>query len=122
MKKCLLSFLMMFVVIASGCVNGQPSPAANQTPSGTNAVAILDFAFSPSPIAVKAGEAVAWTNMDSNAHQIASDPHPLHTDLPALNSGILSQGQSFSFVFDSTGTFVYHCHLHPNMKGRIIVE
>ncbi len=124
MKKYILFLLLIAVVLVSGCVGygNQPQPNANRPPSGTNAVTIKDFAFSPSTLTIKAGTAVTWTTLDSAPHQIASDPHPAHTDLPGLISGTLEEGQSYSFAFDRAGTFGYHCHLHPNMKGTIIVE
>jgi len=36
-------------------------------------------------------------------------------------SDTLSNGQSFSKVFDAAGTFDYVCTFHPGMTGKIIV-
>ena len=33
-------------------------------------------------------------NSDTKSHNMNSDPHPEHTDCPALNVGTLSSGQS----------------------------
>ncbi len=33
----------------------------------------------------------------------------------------LKPGEQGSFTFNEKGTYCYHCHLHPNMKGKIIV-
>jgi len=85
-------------------------------------VKIKNFAFDPADIRIKKGTTVTWINEDSDPHKIASNPHPVHTDLPELVSGTLSSGQSYSFTFTKTGTFGYHCHIHPSMTGRIIVE
>jgi plastocyanin len=85
-------------------------------------VTIKNFAFSPNELTIKAGTTVTWVNEDSAPHMVASDPHPAHTDLPGLVSGTLAQGQAYSYTFDKPGTFGYHCHIHPSMTGRIIVE
>ncbi|MFH0711414.1 MAG: plastocyanin/azurin family copper-binding protein [Candidatus Aenigmatarchaeota archaeon] len=88
----------------------------------SSTVKIKNFAFTPNILVIKKGMTVTWSNEDSTPHQIASDPHPTHTDLPELVSGILSNGQNYSFTFTKTGTFGYHCHLHPSMKGTIVVQ
>jgi len=90
--------------------------------SAAASVIIKDFAFNPPEITVKAGTTVTWVNEDSAPHKVASDPHPTHTDLPGLVSGVLSTGESYSFTFTKKGTFGYHCHIHPSMKGTVVVE
>lgn len=42
--------------------------------------------------------------------------------LAVFTTGCLNQDQSFSLVFDQAGTYNYHCHPHPWMKGRLIVD
>jgi plastocyanin len=36
-------------------------------------------------------------------------------------SSPLAQNQTYSFAYDKTGTFSYHCSIHPSMKGTVIV-
>lgn len=86
------------------------------------AVSIQGFAFSPQTVRVGTGTTVTWTNMDDAAHTATSDPHPVHTALPGLSSGTLEAGESYSFTFTESGTWTYHCHLHPNMRGTVVVE
>lgn len=88
----------------------------------TVSVDISGFAFSPAQITIKVGDTVTWTNKDDAPHKVASNPHPTHTDLPGLVSDILAKGDTYSYTFEKAGTFGYHCHLHPNMTGTIIVE
>jgi plastocyanin len=85
-------------------------------------VAITGSGFSPASVTIKAGDTVVWKNNDSVAHVVASNPHPVHTDLPGLYSGTLSPGLSYSFVFQKKGAWGYHCHVFPAMTGTIIVE
>lgn len=97
------------------------SYAPSPTPVETNNIAIKNFSFDPAAISVEKGTAVTWTNKDSAEHQIASDPYPSHTVLPELFSAPLSQNQSYSFTFNKTGVFSYHCQIHPSMKGTVTV-
>jgi plastocyanin len=36
-------------------------------------------------------------------------------------SKALDTDDSFAFVFDKPGEFIYFCGVHPQMKGKIIV-
>lgn len=100
-----------------------PSTTAPATESAaSSAVTISGSKFSPATLTVKVGTTVTWTNQDALPHIVASDPHPTHTKVPGLVSASLSKGGSFSFTFDKAGTFTYHCHLHPEMTGTIVVQ
>lgn len=118
MGKYLLFLLLIAVVLVSGCVSygNQPAaqPPASQLPS-SNAVSIQNFAFSPATLTVKTGSTVTWTNLDSAPHTVTSDSG-------AFGSGQLANGGSFSYTFNTAGTFDYHCSNHPSMKAKIIVE
>lgn len=78
-------------------------------------VSIIDFAFVPQMDTVAQGDTVRWTNNGSASHTTTSDG-------AVWNSGTLSPGQSFSFQFNSTGTFPYHCAIHTSMHGTIVVH
>lgn len=82
----------------------------------TDAVTIKDFAFSPTTIKVKKGTKVTWTNQDSTAHTVTA------TSGGGFDSGSIAQGASFSFTFNTTGTFSYKCSFHPDMMGTVIVQ
>ena len=79
--------------------------------------------FSPATLTVKKGTKVTWTNSGSAKVWIASDPHPVHNGYPGLDSGTdLRTGESFSFTFDKAGSWGYHNHFNPTIKGTVIVE
>ncbi len=90
------------------------SSSASQAPS-TDKISISNFAFTPSQITVKKGTKVTWTNNDSVTHQIAADSGN------GPSSDPLSNGQSYSFTYNSIGTFAYHCTIHPEMHGTVTV-
>lgn len=96
--------------------NVTPAPADQQPaqPTATEVI-ISNFAFSPQTLTVIAGATVKWTNNDSVTHTIVSDSN-------MFNSGNIAPGQSFQFSFKNPGTYSYHCSIHPNMTGSIIVK
>jgi amicyanin len=114
--------LLVLTCTCAGCTSPQsPSAPTATTPvpaGGSNAVMIKNFAFSPATLTVKTGSTVTWTNQDAAPHQVASDPGtPV-----AFSSDSLANGASYQFTFTQPGTYTYHCTIHPNMKGTIIVQ
>lgn len=92
----------------------------------TKKVTIIDIkngAFVPKTVTVEVGDTLIFENRDSTPHWIASSPHPIHTDLPGLNSQKgLTQGERYTFIVPKAGTFGYHDHLNPSTTGTIIVK
>ena len=78
--------------------------------------------FNPASLTISKGDTVVWKNTSSGTFvEIASDPHPVHTDYLPLNLGLISPGSSKSLVFNDLGTFGYHNHLVAGQTGQIIV-
>jgi plastocyanin len=78
--------------------------------------------YDPSPLTVKAGTSVTWTNNDSSIHTVTSGL-PEKGDVGTLfDSSLISPGNTFVHVFDKQGTFDYSCTLHPFMHGQINVK
>jgi plastocyanin len=72
--------------------------------------------FSPNPISIKVGDNVTWTNNGSVTHTSTSNTG-------AWNTGNLTPGAiSAAVTFNTTGTFAYHCAIHPSMTGTVIVS
>lgn len=101
-----------------------PQATATATPSATkNEVGATTAGFNPKTIEITAGSTVTWVNNGTVATQIASTPHPIHTDYPPLNSvGVIQPGQSKSLKFDKAGTYRYHDHLNPASLGTVVVK
>jgi len=102
---------------ANAVITSTPTPTPTPTPvtkpAETKTVTIQNFSFNPTTLTIKKGDTVIWVNNDSYDHQIKSS---------IFNSSKLSKGQSFSYTFNSAGTFDYLCTIHPSMTGKIIVE
>jgi len=72
-------------------------------------------AYAPNPITLPVGTMVTWTNTDSTAHTATSNTG-------AFNSGTIAPGRSFSFTFQTAGTYPYHCNFHSGMVGSVVVQ
>ena len=100
--------LLIGVVALSGCTQSQQ----NVPP---NTVIIQNFAFSPNNLTVKAGTTVTWINKDSTTHTVTSDNG-------TFDSGNLNSGANYTYTFNKTGTYPYHCSIHSSMTGTIVVQ
>ena len=78
-------------------------------------VVVKDFMFMPTPLTVKAGSTVTWTNRDD-------EPHTVVSDTGLFKSGAMDTNENFSFKFAQPGTYQIHCSIHPRMVGTIVVE
>jgi plastocyanin len=94
------------------------NPPATSAPvvSGSEVkVDISGFAFNPGTITIKVGQTVTWTNNDSVSHNVKADDG-------SFSSSTLATGDSFSFTFNTAGTYTYKCGFHANMLGTVIVQ
>jgi plastocyanin len=96
-------------------MSGQPGSNTSQ-PSSTNTVEISDFSFSPADITIKKGTTVTWTNKDSVTHTVTESDGQT-----GPNSKDLDENASYTFTYNSAGTFKYKCNIHPDMTGTVTV-
>ena len=123
-----LPLLVALAVVTGLACSSSTDPSL---PSGDvsivrNAITLGSGAFSPNPfsesIAVRAK--VTWVNADrtSNGYGGTSGTtHHLISDTGVFDSGLFGPGTAFSFTFPDTGTFAYHCSIHPTMVGTITI-
>ena len=121
-KTWLSIFVMAGLIGIVGCSNSSNpysssstnNTGGNPTPS-PNTIAIYNMAFGPSTLTIAKGTTIAWQNSDSV-------PHTATSDSGAWDSGNIAPGGTKSVTFNSTGTFPYHCTVHPMMTATIIVQ
>ncbi len=116
----------------SGGISTAPSstpgiPGTPANPVGTTTITITTSGVSPKAILVSRGAQVTFINNDTVPHDMSSDPHPDHTDCPAINqAGFLLPGQS-----RQTGNLTtprvcgFHDHEHETvvaLQGTITVQ
>jgi plastocyanin len=101
---------------ATGGTGGSASAAAAApaTAPGQSGVSIVDFAFTPPTVRIRAGDTVAWANRGRAPHTVTSRDG-------SFDSGILEPGATFRRVFAKEGSFAYVCAVHPNMTGTVLV-
>jgi len=117
---------MSSVAVAGLALSGGPAAGVQETTT----VEVGDYYFcDPSYVngvcetTVNDGETVAWQWVGSEVHtttECAGDldacPEPHLWDTELMDSG------SFSFAFDTPGTYLYRCQAHPiEMRGQITV-
>ncbi len=104
-------------------VSASVMPLGSESPTAsTTTISISDTGFSPATVRVKAGTTVTFTNNGQALHWPASNPHPVHTDLPGFDAKRgLATGESYSFTFTKVGTWGFHDHLNTIMKGSVVV-
>lgn len=68
-------------------------------------VSIKARSFNPAIITIKEGTTIIWTNEDPIMHRVVHLPEANRPEL--FNSGLLSTGQSYSYIFQEKGRFAY---------------
>ena len=74
------------------------------------------LAFTPGTTNVLPGGTVTF-DFGTVAHNVYCDPGPgAPADIPGQNAGT-----SVTRTFTSAGTYGYSCHIHPGMRGTVVV-
>jgi hypothetical protein len=129
-----LSVALAFVtaaILVSGCGSSSPAspvtptPTPTPTPGGSptpvtismprGATLLTTTAYVPNPATVSVGATVTWVNNDV-------DPHTSTSSTNVWGSPTIQPGGSFSFTFQSAGSYPYICLIHPNMVGTVVVQ
>ncbi len=97
---------------ATGTIAGGSGGTPTPTPA-PRTVTIQNFAFSPTPLNIKVGDTVVWTNRDSAPHTV--------TGSGGMASPTLNTNDTYSLKFNTVGTFTYQCSIHSSMTGSVVV-
>ncbi len=130
-----LALVVAGVVTIGACGSGSsspsspssPVPAATPPPGGAATFIIVAGVVSPKQVEINVGQRVAFVNNDTSAHEIASNPHPAHTDCPAINEvGGLAPGTArLTGAFTVARNCGFHDHGQPDntsLQGVIIIH
>jgi plastocyanin len=124
----------VIAVVTMACGGGGSSPTAPDGGGGGNGgpgpvgatITITASGMNPASVSISVGQSVMLVNNDSRTHEISSNPHPVHTDCPALNFGSLGAGQSrTSNALTTARTCGYHDHLDPTnalWQGQVTIR
>ena len=105
------------------------SPGSGSTPStsvgvaGANLGTATDkisatgqLAFEPAMTTAHVGDIIQWTNTASFEHTVTFDSDS------SLSDPLLQPGGTWEVKFTTAGTYQYHCSIHPQMVGTIVVS
>jgi plastocyanin len=67
-------------------------------------------------LTVHVGDIIQWTNTASFEHTITFDSQP------SLSDPSLQPGGTWEVKFTTAGTYQFHCSIHPQMVGTIVVS
>jgi plastocyanin len=108
------AFVVVGVILVLALVAGSPTSAAGSaTASKSVTVKIKNFQYLPHKLNISKGTSVVWTNSDSVKHTA--------TRGGSFTTGKIKPGHSVAVRFTAKGTYAYHCTLHPEMHGKIVV-
>jgi plastocyanin len=121
MRRIVLLMTMAALVVVStlffvSAAGAHKHPTAKAQKHPTKTVLIQNFRFKPAHITIKRGTRVRWINKDFDVHTATAN------NGKAFNSGLLFPRQRYTHTFKSAGKKGYHCKIHPDMKGSVLVK
>jgi plastocyanin len=103
-----------FLALGLGHAAPASAPAPSATASATAQVKMVNFAFRPGALNIGRGTKVVFSNPSSRPHTA--------TRRGGFDTGRVKPGGRASITFSRRGTFGYFCKIHPEMRGRIVVD
>jgi plastocyanin len=100
-----------------GLSTGTAAAGSVIMPQGVGANTGLTFSPSTITLVIGVNNTVTFKDEDSSAQY-----HTVTATDNSFNSGNLKFGQSWTYTFDTAGTFAYYCIYHSWMKGTVIVK
>lgn len=97
-------------------------------------VRVVNIAYSPSSLDVSVGDTVTWTSEDEGVRHTVTSGEPAGDTVPGVSEGAPAKpdgtfdgalddaGATFTFTFDTTGSYAYFCEVHPSMTAEINVR
>ena len=119
-------FLLGLAACGGGDDSTPTGPGGTPGPSGAT-ITVADGRVTPASVTINVGQSVTFVNNNGRAHNVTSDPHPNHTDCPAINAvGNMSNGQTrLTNAFTTARTCGFHNHDDPdnaNFRGSIVIR
>lgn len=121
----------------TGCAsNGseatEPGESTSTQVAVDSDVTLVSLNFMPETLTVSAGDTVTWVNGEPITHTITSGTFSdvdATTGLRASEAAdglfderLGEEGGTFSYTFDTAGTFQYFCDIHDGMNATVVVE
>jgi hypothetical protein len=127
-----LGLVLGLILLAVACgSSGGPAapPGPSPSPLGPPTMTITASGVDPQVLhTFDERETVTFVNADVRSHDVRSDPHPAHTDCPALNLGTLMPGERREIAGPSLPGFTlcyYHDEVDPtntSFRGVVVTH
>ena len=124
-----LALVLGLGLAACGGGGGSPTnpPSPTPLPSVAATITITTAGVDLKEVQVPVGGRVAFVNNDVVPHEMASNPHPVHTDCPPLNEvGALPPGRTgVSGALNTVRSCGFHDHGQPGntaLQGTVVVK
>lgn len=95
--------------------NGTSNNTDTTVTSNSANILISGMKFGTTTLRVKTGTTVTWTNNDQMTHTVTADDG-------SFTSGDLNYRDTYSYTFNTVGTYNYHCKYHSNMIASVVVS
>jgi plastocyanin len=104
-----IAVALLLLVGASGEVLAADTQVVVVQPSDP-----MSWRYEPATVSITAGSTVTWVNQG---------PVPITVTSPdgLFDSEMVPAGGSYTYTFDTPGTFRYFCVPYPYMKGVVVV-
>jgi plastocyanin len=105
---------------ACACASDAPysdEPPPTTTPHASTVQALPSIAFNPGSVTVTVGDTVTFA-FGTVPHNVFFDRAAgAPADIPGTNANT-----STSRIFTTAGRYGYECHIHPGMRGSVVVN
>lgn len=110
------TFLALLSACGGGAAGTTTAPPPGPPAMTATVNATPNIAFNPSPVNIAPGGTITFA-FGSVAHNVYFDAVAgAPADIPGNNASV-----SVTRTFASPGTYSYSCHIHPGMKGSVVV-
>ncbi|MBI2108576.1 MAG: hypothetical protein HYT93_00140 [Parcubacteria group bacterium] len=120
-KKTLrILIIVIFLIVLSGIYYTLFETQKNKN----HIIELRETGFYPKTITIIQDDAVLFRTKLNETFWPASDPHPIHNYYPEENfdpQRALGPDEEWQFTFTQAGTWRYHDHLNPSLRGEITV-
>ena len=113
------ALLTVVAATLSACSGGGygTGPTSGPPGDGRTIAATPTLAFTPGSLTVNAGETVTFS-FGGVGHNVFFDAQAgTPADIDGSNANV-----SVTRVFNTKGTYHYTCHIHPSMRGTVVVN
>ncbi len=115
-KSVLFTFILLFsgIILFFACSKSSYNDTGGGGTPPDNPIYMRGSVDSVPSITLSAGSKITWVNDDNMIHTVTAND-------ASFNSGDMNPGTSFSYTFNTVGTYNYHCDHHIGMTGVVTI-